>query len=205
MYAILFGYVLGTMQVVIIDWWNRRTEHRRQLRALRAELRRISTFDARFDISDDGLRIESDYIPNVPVVNPRFLDLAMEMDFRLSDEHEDDNAQEGILDISTGCEFLQHHANEVRRRLELLKQTEDESRKKELRDEMVSLATHFNKHKDIQDATVESALSDVTRRMKEIRLWRQLNRPLGKLPKGVNPPPLRPGDPRLRQLDRNVT
>ena len=65
----LIGYALGSAQILVIDWIRARTTHRRQLRLLRAELRRLSGFARKYNWEHDELPADDTH-PNPPTVIP---------------------------------------------------------------------------------------------------------------------------------------
>jgi len=198
--AALFGYVLGTIQVLLLDWFRQRSEHAKHLRTLRAELRRLASFEATFDVSEDGLRIESDHIPNAPRINPKFLELAIDVDFRLTDEHSDDNAQEAILNVAAGCDLLQYYVKAFEEKFREVRSAGSSDSRRELRLELGALAEKYNQNRAVVAFTLQSALEDVERRLNQIRFWSQVARLFRSLPKGHNPLPIGPGDPRLMDV-----
>src|SRR5690349_8649154 len=97
----LSGYAIGTAQILMLDWFRARWVHSQQLRLLRAELRRIAAFKAKF-----GLRLDQpparDVLPRPVSLSPSFLTTVSTMDFRITDEHRDDNSQEALLGVADG-------------------------------------------------------------------------------------------------------
>ncbi len=107
----LLGYSLGSFQVVAIDWFRQRASHRRQLRMLRAELRRLSEFSMPFNWGVDGPA--DDFVPNPPTITTGYTRLLQEIDFWLTDEHKDDNTQQALINVADGTAVIAGHAEAV--------------------------------------------------------------------------------------------
>lgn len=196
----LFGYAIGTAQVVAIEWFRRRAEHRRQLTALRAELRRLLTFERPF-VWDKITGPVDDRLPNPPTVSPKFFDLVMAIDFHLTDEHDDDNTQGSIMLLADGCEQLNWHHRQTLSFLEKLDSEVRTEKREQLRGQAIASAEHYDKILAMFRTTTTDTVRDIDRRLVTIRLWRQLNRPMGRLPKGKNPEPLTLDDSRIERRD----
>jgi hypothetical protein len=179
------GYALGTLQILVVDWAKKRTEHRSQLRLIRAELRRLQAINKKFGWQTDGPG--ADTLPKPPDLTTTFLQTVASADFYLTDEHDDDNTQQGLLELTDACASLQYHWKEVRQRSEETKTEKDGNRKLKLWIEAKELADAYDELMDMFQIQVSSALRDVDRRLGEASLWRQMNRPFGRLPKGRNP------------------
>jgi hypothetical protein len=184
----LAGYAIGTIQVLFIDWARARTSHRSHLRLIRAELRRLSAINKGFEWRDDGPG--SDVIPKPPELTSTFFQAVAGADFHLTDEHDEDNTQQGLLELLDGCTVLQHYHRETLRRSAEAKQEQGGQRKLELWFEAKELADEYDATMDQFQTHVTSALNDINRRLRDSSWWRQLNRPIGKLPPGTNPSPL---------------
>lgn len=94
MTAILIGYAIATLQILLIDWVRVRWKHQRQLRYLGAELRRAREFDRRYGLSKGKLPT-SDQVPKPPALSSNYAAAVAATDFYLTDEHDDDNTQQG--------------------------------------------------------------------------------------------------------------
>jgi hypothetical protein len=66
-----------------------------------------------------------------------------------------------------------------------------------IRNDLKDLATYYDAHQPALIFSIKDAIRDLERRIDQARLWRQLNRPLGRLPGGTNPPDLVENDPRV--------
>ena len=102
------GYAIGTAQVLFVDWVQRRREHVRQLRLLRAEFRSVGELVAKFGW-EKGVPPPSDQVPYPPRVSDQFLPTVAAMDYYLTDEHEDDNGQLAHLTLLDSINHLQDY------------------------------------------------------------------------------------------------
>ena len=197
MLSALGGYVLGTLQVLLVDWFQRRREHARQLRLIRADLRNASTFDRKFEWKD-GVPPADDLLPRPPEVSPNFQATLAATDFTLTDEHENDNSQEGLLGITSGFDTLAHYHRKFLEVTDRVKIEEDRSKKRSLYEEAVGYTSAYDSALDRLLYLLDDSIRDLDRRLRAASIWWQLNRPLEGLPVGVNPPPLVDNDPRVR-------
>ena len=78
------GYAVGTIQILFVDWWRRVATHKRQLRLLQAELRRLRTFDAKFRWKD-GAPPDDGLVPAPPNPTDLFVRTVGETDWELTD------------------------------------------------------------------------------------------------------------------------
>jgi hypothetical protein len=196
MWRLLVGYAIGTLQVLTLDWVRRRTSHRRDVLSLRAELRRIAELKSRYGWDEHGPK--TDNIPNPPKPLPIYLETIGRTDFYLTDEHDDDNTQQVLLEVINGCEVLKHYWDRVDHYFDELQHTTDPGAKAKLRERALAAAGAYDTALDRVQFQIRDAIRDLERRLSESSLWRQANRPLGRLPPGNNPPALKPGDPRLK-------
>ena len=124
-------------------------------------------------------------------------------DFYLTDEHDDDNSQEALLGILHGCSLLTYYSEQIQNTYKELKAEQDPAKRAKLKSETLAYADTYDEELEKFLFSIRSALKDVDRRIGEAGLWRQLwrrlSRPTGRLPPGVNPPPLQTGDPRLHE------
>lgn len=192
---LLVGYVLGTLQVLSIDWVTRRRQHRNGLRALRAELQRLQTLRHKFDWGGEGPKDDS--LPKPPTVSSAYTDLVVSTDFSMTDEFVGDNTQFVLLTILDGCEVIQDTFSQIKQRSDQLRVEADPHRKERLRGEMLQLASSYDEKLEALRYSVQSAISDLDRRLEVVRYHRQAAREFKRLPAGENPPPLGPNDPRL--------
>ena len=193
----LLGYAIGTLQILVLDWFRERSLHTRQLRAIRAELRRAASFKATFNWTAQGPAPGNDYLPRPPNVSPRFVDLVTQTHFYLTDEHHDDNSQEALLAIEDGCASLRHYFERIQEWFDKVRTGVDVNTSTRLKSDMVLMAAAYDRDHARLLFTIEDAIKDLNRRLDEAHVWRQLNRPVGRLPAGANPPPLVANDPRL--------
>src|SRR5258708_61141 len=61
-----------------------------------------------------GVPPANDTTPNPPRVTPSYLGLLQHTDFWLTDEHSDDNTQQGLIDIADGAAVLERYVGDVR-------------------------------------------------------------------------------------------
>ena len=197
MFSALFGYAVGTVQVLFLDWFRSRVAHARQLRLIRADLRNAASFTKKFAWTGDTVP-DDDFLPRPPFVSQAFLSTLAATDFTLTDEHDDDNTQQSLLSITDGFGLLAQYqarflelTDEVRRATEL-------STKRDLRERAFEYTKEYDRRLDEVLFLISDALRDLDRRLPAATLWHQLNRPIGRLPRGINPPPLKPQDDRVR-------
>ena len=184
------GFALGSMQSVLLDWLRERSRHRRQLRAWRAELRRLRGFDTRYGWSlSDGP--QSDTLPNTPRVTESYQRLLEETDFWVTDEHDDDNTRQGLIDIADGADVLMRYSADVMRLVEQMNEAPAELKRK-FGERAIMTSQVYDRELQRWLAIVASADADVTRRLRVARLRSQLRRAINIMPKGTNPPALPP-------------
>jgi hypothetical protein len=192
----IVGYAIGTAQVLFIDWVQRRREHVRQLRLLRAEFRRAYEFRSKFSWHK-GEAPESDAIPYLPRLSDQYVSTVTSIDYYLTDEHDDDNAQQAHLNILDGIAHLNTYHTAALSLVEQAKAASDRAVALELLDRAFDNATIYDKEVDRVCYIIGSALEDIDRRMNVARLGKQLRRVGRKLPKRENPSSLTRHDPRL--------
>ncbi len=185
----LAGYAIGTLQIVALGWLTNRAVHRSKLRVLRAELRRLAYLKGKFKWRVDGPG--SDTLPLVPRLTPTFLEVVSSIDFYLTDEHADDNTQQALLELVDITQSLEHYSQRAVETVELAK-TELGDKRLQMWVDSKDLADAYDETMDRFQVQIASALEDVERRLREANTWPQLNRPLGRLPKGSNPSSLPP-------------
>ena len=190
-WAALGGYALGSAQVLALDWIRSRAQHRRQLRLLRAELRRLSGLRAKFGWQH-GVVPATDKVPIPPRVTPSYLRVIQETDFWLTDEHSDDNTQEGLLNISDGCAMLERYASDAVTYARNAGAATEPKEKLRLLERAMDTAIAYDKEHDVWQVVVASALGDVERRLKQATTGRQVLRVVRRMPSGSNPPSLPP-------------
>jgi len=191
----LVGYAIGTIQILLIDWIHSRVQHARDLRTLRAYLRQALVLSKTFDWDEAGPKDDS--IPRAPYLGPNFVDVVGKTHFYLTDEHDDDNSQQALLAIDDGCRILQHYISKADALVDQIRQTHNAAERAIIRNDLRGLAEYYDGHQPALIFSINDAIRDLDRRIDQARLWRQLNRPLGRLPAGVNPPELVESDPRL--------
>lgn len=195
----LLGYSIGTLQVLLIDWWRSRVEHARQLRLIRAELRRAKTHRVKFDWIK-GAPPESNHVPNPPRVSPVFESTVSMVNFRVTDELEDDNAQESLFNLMTGLEQLSRYHGDAMRSLDEATEVSGEQAITKL-NYGVDYAKKYDDVLDVVLFQIDDAVRELDRRLGEstiaAQVARRVKNPSGRLPCGPPPDPVGVGDPRV--------
>ncbi len=176
----LVGYAIGTAQVLLLDWVRSRRLHSTQLRVIRAELRRALGLNQKFNWDEEGPKDDS--LPNPPTVSSKYADLVTSIDLLLTDEHEDDNTQVALLEVLDGCKALRDIITEVEQILEEIPAGPDELEKARLRDNAKEYVLEYSKTHDKLMLHLRSGIDDVNRRLKEVKLRKQLKRQFKRLP-----------------------
>ncbi len=192
----LFGYALGTLQVLVVDWLRRRREHARQLRALRAEFRILRVHNRKYEYDTENWHKE-DSVPRPPVASPQFVPTISSVDFELTDEYSNDNSQEAFLGITSGLSLLQYYDEKWHEVTESAQDPNNANEKQRFIDTGVALMREYDKVLDRTQFLAADALRDIDRRILELRLWRQVGRSFHPLRPGPLPPPFAPDDPRI--------
>jgi len=187
----LIGFALGSSQVLLIDWIRARSQHRRQLRLLRAEIRRLSGFQRPWGLQRNVVPPD-DTTPIPPRITASYQRLLQEVDFWLTDEHSDDNTQQGLIDIADGAGVLERYDADVRKLLDKAKLAPTPAERTTSLSRAVDTAQVYDKELDRWQLMVTSALFDVERRLRSARTMYQLGRAFRRMPSGTNPPPLPP-------------
>jgi len=190
-WAALVGFALGSSQVLLLDWIRGRSQHRRQLRLLRAEIRRLSGFRQHWGWQH-GVVPPTDTTPNPPRVTPSYQRLLQEIDFWLTDEHSDDNTQQALIDIADGAVVLDRYDGDVRKLLDSAKSVPAPKEKAKYLSRAIDTAQVYDRELDRWLLMVTSALSDIERRLRSARTLNQVGRAFRRMPKGTNPTPLPP-------------
>ena len=189
----LAGYAIGTAQIVVLEWLRNRSTHRRQLRALRAEVRRALPSTRRYEL---GKRLpETDHIPKPPKFSSRYVDTVTAIDFALTDEHLEDNTHESLLAAVDACEILERYRGEIETLIEKIGSGEGDT--EEDMQQLRMFASEYDQQVEILEHQLRDTDREIGRRLADARLWPQLRRILRPLRPGTNPPSLRPGDPRF--------
>lgn len=187
----LIGFALGSSQVLLIDWIRARSQHRRQLRLLRAEVRRLSGFQRHWGLEHRVVPAD-DATPNPPRITASYQRLLQDVDFWLTDEHSDDNTQQGLIDIADGAAVLERYDADVRKLLDDAKAAQTPADKAKYLTRAVDTAQVYDKELDRWQVMVASALSDIERRLRSARTLNQVGRALRPMPRGTNPTSLPP-------------
>ena len=190
-WAALVGFALGSSQVLLLDWIRGRAQHRRQLRLLRADIRRLSGFRQHWGWQH-GVVPATDTTPNPPRVTTSYQRLLQEIDFWLTDEHADDNTQQALIDIADGAVLLDRYDGDVRKLLDSAKSAPTAKEKSKYLSRAVDTTQVYDKELDRWLLMVTSALSDIERRVSSARTLNQVGRAFRRMPKGANPTPLPP-------------
>lgn len=196
----LIGYAVGTVQVLFVDWWRRLATHRRQLRLLRAELRRMRTFSSKFGW-ESGLPPEDEHMAIPPRPSELFMKAVGEVEWTLTDENTDDNSQQSLLHIVDGTTVLKHYADKVHDISEKAPQTSADE-KEQLRERGAAYANAYDARVDEVLFLIDDALSDLDRRLQLASTTLQLKRLWRGIPRGENPAPLGSNDARLVEWKR---
>lgn len=188
--AAFAGFALGSLQSLLLDWARARSQHRRQLRQWRSELRRLSEYRQLFGWNSDT-GPSSDIVPNPPRITASYLRLLEATDFWLTDAHSDDNTQQALIEIADGVDLLGHYASETHRFVDSMHGAAHDI-KADLRERALETSQAYDKEHDRWRIMIESALLDIERRLRVANLLTQAGRLFRPMPKGENPPPLPP-------------
>ncbi len=192
--AALGGFVLGSLQSLFLDWARHRSQHKRHLRALRAELLRLGAYTAKFDWTLER-GVPNDTVPNPPRVTASYERLLQDVDFWLTDEHSEDNTLQGLIDISDGVLLLQRYSSNVLGLTNEMRAAADPKAKQKLATRVIETSQAYDKELNRWLIMVRSAVLDVARRLRVARLTTQVARAFRSMPSGTNPPSLPPAFP----------
>jgi len=192
----LAGYVLGTIQIVLVDWVRNRMAHRRKLKLLRADLRNAATYDKKFNWRIAGQNDE--VVPRAPEVSPAFFSTLAAVDFELTDEHQDDNTQQALLGITSGFDVLRLYLEKWQTLTDEMSHEVDAALREILRQRGISYMCEYDGRVDEVLFLIHDAIRDLDRRIKAASVGAQIRRIGKRLPPGTNPPPLGRADPRVR-------
>ena len=188
--AALAGFVLGSIQGLTLEWMKDRTRHRRQLLHWRAELRRLRGFNTEFKWTLEA-GAPSDTLPNAPRMTQSYRRLLEETDFWLTDEHDDDNTRQGLIDIEDGAHVLARYDADARALVDRMNNAPEEKRR-EYGERAIRTTHAYDRELQRWLRIVASAEDDVQRRLPVAKLLPQLRRLINLTPKGTNPPPIPP-------------
>ena len=189
-FAAILAYATGTGQILLIEWWRRRQTHRRQITALRWEMRRVLAYDKRFDWPDD-LTIPDRPNPRSPRTSELYLKILGEIDLALTDEIEDDNSYLSLTNITDNCLGLQEALDEIEK-FPPPPAAENPAQQMERFLTLRGLTKQYDRRLEILRTTATDAIRDLDRRLDETRFRPQVRRTLQrKLPPGHNPPLLK--------------
>lgn len=197
----VIGYAIGTLQILLIDWWRRVAAHRRHLCLLQAELRRLRTFEPKFEWVD-GIPPEDEKVPRPPQETELFVRTVGETDWRLSDEIENDNTQQALLHILDGCWTLRLYASEVMAAVDQSRLEKDGEERLKLLFRAAAYAKAYDGEVDGVLYLVDDALRDLERRLALATLGEQLGRAFNTLPRGQNPTLFQKNDPKFLEWKR---
>lgn len=187
MTALLIGYAIGTAQILAIDWFRPRIRHRSHLRVLRAELRRAGSYRQKVDIEDQQA-LERQTILRPPTVGPRFADFLTQTEFHLTDEHDDVPTQEALLGILDACQMFRTILDGFADGLNKLAQTTDPSRREQLAENLRGMARDYDRRLGEFMSVLDAVTEGLEHRLQNASTWRQLNRPIGHLPRQKSSP-----------------
>lgn len=189
------GYAVGTIQVLFVDWWRRIAAHRRQMLLLQADLRRLRGFDKQFGWNS-GKPPDDDMIPMCPGASELFARTVSECDWRLSDEHEDDNSQQAFLNLLDGIALLRMSHAKAIEHLDLARAAIGD-----VKNDLVYRAIGYaGQYDDVLDQVlyqIDDSLREIARRLPLAVAGEQVNRAFGMLPPGVPPKSFDASDPRF--------
>ena len=182
----LVGYAIGTAQVLLIDWFRSRRLHSTQLRVIRAELQRALGLSKKFNWDERGPK--DGYIPNPPTVSSKYADLVTSIDFLLTDKHEDDTTQVGLLVVLDACKALGDIITKFQQIRAQIPAGPDELGKARLRDKAKVYVVEYNRKHDKLMSYLRIVIDDVNRRLKEVKFGKQLKRQFRRLPPAPKSP-----------------
>lgn len=191
----LFGYALGTLQVLVLDRVNHWRAHRRDLVTLRAELRRLASLNAKFGWTAEGP--VTDLVPKPPQPLPMYYELTARIDFALTDENADDNTQEGFLKLVDGCEMLRYYADRVEAERLAVRAATEILPRNQARSRALNAAANYDRTLAGVHYQILDSIRDISRRIDATPFRARLKRRFGRLPVRENPPPMQLDDPRL--------
>ncbi len=195
---LLWGYAIGTTQIVFLEWLRNRAAHRRALRLLRAELLRLQTFSTKYAWTVGGVP-GSDVLPRPPSASATFQPLLAALDWRLTDSIEDDQSALAMITIGDLCELLQQYHADIAINLEKARTgTLPESRVH--LDRAVETSQVYDRTGDDFQFVIAEAIREVEERLDRARTLPQLLRLVRRLPAGENPPPVVANDPRVLEF-----
>lgn len=192
------GYAIGTLQILTLDWNRARRRHAQHLRLLRSELRRARVRHSKFGWMP-GRPPQNDLVPEPPAVSDVFSATVARTDFHLTDEFEGDNSQEALFGLLDGLDQLRRYRDDTLRAVDLASGASSPTEKQRHLEHGYALAAEYDGVVDVVLCQMDSALEDIERRLKITTVFRQLLRPIGKLPSGTAPLPIKAGDPRLEE------
>jgi|CXWL01.1.fsa_nt_gi hypothetical protein len=192
----LLGYAIGTVQVLLLDWKRSRLAHARSLRVLKADLERAKLCDYKFALRPDNPPA-SDHVPRPPFVGEHFVTTVVALEFSMTDEHPDDSSLAGLLSLADACDMMARVHGQISDLLDKIREDSDQARNRERWESVIDLADVYDSMLDTTMFMIQDALRDLNRRISEVQWRRQLYRATHKLAPGVNPEPLRDGDPRI--------
>lgn len=195
----ILGYAIGTAQVLFVDWWRRRRKTVRQLRLIRAELRQLQErSQGRFN-RDSDRGPDSDSTPNPPRLSSQYSEVIAATDFYLTDEHDDDNTLQALINLVDGVELLRRYHADTLDLMDKAEAADAPIMQRALRNRAVETAAAYDREANRLEYMVRSAVEDTQRRLGLMGFWTQLKRTIrGRLPEGENPPLLKgQDDPRL--------
>ena len=197
----LIGYVLGTSQILILDWVRERRNHARALRFLLAEVLRLQAFTERYEYESvpDVFRVHP---PRPPHLSARFVETVSEADFTITDEHLGDNFQRVLLSVAdTSVALLEEFASVERDMAKFLEFIKGK-RFDDLAARPTGVMEHYNTLADTFATQLHGVERDLRRRLREADLVKQLDRLITPLEAGTNPPDLNLGDERVAAFIR---
>lgn len=171
----IFGYALGSAQLFIVDWLNRRRLHKTHIRVIRAEIGRALLNGSQkfnWDTADEL----KDQVPRPPNVSSKYDDIITSTDFSLTDEHEDDNTQEALLGILDGCNLLEDYVDRILKLADQSDAEPDAGKRLKVADDVKQLTKVYDREHDKVTDQLTDCRRDINRRLKQINFWQQIGR-----------------------------
>ena len=181
MTLLLIGYAVGTIQILVVEWWRSVRHHRLHLRLLISDLRGVRRNNNRASIEAfcEGTT------PVPPSVSAIFKETIGVADFSLSDQFRDgDNIQEALLSIGPNLDQLERGVGEMRLGIEVHEEETPAIDSPEIIARLSEMATQYNKSLDAMQDMVDDMIEHLEVRLADMSLWRQINRLIWKLPEG---------------------
>jgi hypothetical protein len=166
---------------------------------VRAEFQRLDGFDRKFDWTHAGPPA-TEAIPKAPTVGQTFLNTVAAVDWRLTDQYENDESLFSIITVADLCDTLQRYHAMVEEDLAKAEAAPTPIAARQPVHHAVESAINYDNEVDQFLYVVNDALRDLERRLAEARVRQQVRRLVTRLPRGENPAPVTPDDPRVKEF-----